>query len=104
MVKMGVLSVRLGQALEDKLEFLMKKRKIVDKSAYVRQLISKSLTEDLMDYLCEQVGKKNLSAWKAADIAEISLRAMLKELARRNIASYDESALEADLKFLEKGI
>ena len=99
---MGVLSVRLDSELEEKLQFLMQKRKIVDKSAYVRQLISKSLTKDLIDYLCQQVQERNVSAWKAAEIAKTSLRAMLKELANRNIPSYDEVALKEDLEFLEK--
>lgn len=96
---MGVLSVRLDPELEEKLQFLMEKRKIVDKSAYVRQLISKSLTEDLIDYLCKEVQKKNISAWKAAEIAKISLRAMLKELANRNIPSYNDFAFKEDLDF-----
>ncbi len=99
---MGVLSVRVDAELEEKLQFLMEKRKIVDKSAYVRQLILKSLTKDLLDYLCQQVQERNLSAWKAAEIAKISLRAMLKELANRNIPSYDEAALKEDLLFLGK--
>ena len=99
---MGVLSVRLDSELEEKLQFLMEKRKIVDKSAYVRQIISKSLTKDLLDYLCQQVQERNVSAWKAAEIAKISLRAMLKELANRNISSYDEVAFKEDLLFLGK--
>ena len=100
MIKMSVLSVRLDPELEEKLQYLMDKRKIVDKSAYVRQLISKSLTEDLINYLCDAVEKRHISAWKAAEIAKISLRGMLKELADRNIASYDEGSLKEDLEFL----
>lgn len=96
------MSVRLDPELEEKLQYIMEKRKIVDKSAYVRQLILKSLSKDLLDYLCNEVQERNLSAWKAAEIAEISLRAMLKELANRNIPSYDEIALKEDLKFLGK--
>jgi predicted HTH domain antitoxin len=96
---MSVLSVRLDPELEEKLQYLMDKRKIVDKSAYVRQLISKSLTEDLIDFLCDAVEKRHVSAWKAAEIAKISLRSMLKELADRKISSYDESALKEDMEF-----
>lgn len=55
MRNMGVLSVRLDPELEEKLQFLMEKRKIVNKSAYIRHLIFKSLTEDLIDYLCNEV-------------------------------------------------
>lgn len=96
---MGVLSVRLDPELEEKLQFLMEKRKIVNKSAYIRQLIFKSLTEDLIDYLCNEVQKRNISAWKAAEIAKTSLRAMLKELAIRNIPFYNDFAFKEDLDF-----
>jgi len=96
---MGVLSVRLDEDLEKKLEFIMKQRKIIDKSAYIRQLIDKSLKDDLMDYLCNEVGTRRLSGWKAAEISQISLRAFLSELAKRGHISYDDSAFEEDLEF-----
>ncbi len=38
-----------------------------------------------------------MSAWKAAETVDISLRAMLKELAKKNIMIYDEIALIEDL-------
>lgn len=96
---MGVLSVRLDKDLEKKLDFIMKQRKIIDKSAYIRQLIDKSLKDDLIDYLCNEVGARKLSGWKAAEISQISLRAILSELAKRGHINYDESAFEEDLKF-----
>lgn len=43
---MGVLSVRLDEELEKKLEFLMKKLQIVDKSSYIRQLMDRVLKDD----------------------------------------------------------
>jgi predicted HTH domain antitoxin len=102
MIEMGdVLSVRMDAELEKKLAFLMEKRKIVDKSSYVRQLIDRSLSTDLLDYLSEEVAAKRLSIWKAASIAEIPLRAMMKELAERKIPMYDEQALVEDLTFAE---
>ncbi|MHA1325532.1 MAG: hypothetical protein ACTSRL_22285 [Candidatus Helarchaeota archaeon] len=96
---MTVLSVRLDPELEEKLHFIMAKRKIVDKSAYVRQLLSKSVTEDLLNYLCEEVKAHRISAWFAAKTAKISLRTMLKELACREISLYDDSSLAEDLMF-----
>ncbi len=96
---MGVLSVRLDEDLEKKLDFLMKKLKIIDKSSYVRQLLDKSLSEEMVDLLCRQVGEKQISAWKAAEIAEVSLRRMLNELKKRNIIGYDEQTLKEDLNF-----
>ena len=100
MVSMSVLSVRLDSELEKKIQFLMEKRKIVDKSAFIRQLIDRSLNEEITDYLCEEVKKGRLTAWKAAEILKISLRAMLKELADRDILSYTELSLKEDLDFI----
>ncbi len=102
MIDMGdVLSVRIDKELEKRLAFLMEKRKIVDKSSYVRQLIDRSLSAELLDYLSEEVAARHLSIWKAAAIAEIPLRAMMKELAERKITMYDEQTLAEDLNFAE---
>ncbi len=102
MIEMGdVLSVRMDKELEKRLAFLMDRRKIVDKSSYVRQLIDRSLSEDLLDYLAEEVTAKRISLWKAASIAGTSLRVMMSELAKRNISVYDEQSLTEDLIFSE---
>jgi predicted HTH domain antitoxin len=94
-----VLSVRIDKELESKLELLMKSKKIVDKSAYIRQLISRSLTHDLLDYLSKEVSAHRMSAWRAAQIAGISLRAMMRELSERGVESYSEREFEEDLLF-----
>ena len=97
----GVLSVRLDSELEEKLALLMRKKRVVDKSAYIRQLISRSLIEDLLDYLTGEVMMRRMSSWRAAEIAGIPLRSMLRELATRRIEMYDEKALEEDISFAE---
>ncbi len=99
---MAVLSVRLDKELEEKLQFLMKKQKIVDKSAYIRRLLAQSIREELLDYLSQEVKDRNLSIWKAAELAQLSLRAMMQELAKRDVLLYDETALKEDLSFAEK--
>ncbi len=96
---MKVLSVRLDEDLERKLSFLMKKLKIIDRSTYIRQLLEKSLSEEMLEVLCKQVGEKQISAWKASEIAGISLRKMLHELKKRNVSGYDEQSLKEDLEF-----
>jgi len=96
-----VLSVRMDKELEKRLAFLMEKRMIVDKSSYVRQLIDRSLSVDLLDYLSEEVEARRLSIWKAASIAEIPLRAMMRELAERKVTMYDDQTLTEDLIFAE---
>ena len=99
---MGVLSVRLDDELESKLDFLMKKLKIVDKSTYIRQLLDNSLSEEMIKILCKQVEEKKISAWKAAEIADIPLRKMLYELKKRKSSGYDEQSLREDLEFALK--
>ncbi len=70
-----------------------------DKSSYIRQLLEKSLTEEMLEVLCKQVGEKDMSAWKAAEIAGVSLRKMLEELKTRNVSGYDEQAIKEDIEY-----
>ena len=100
MIIMTVLSVRLDAELEERIKILMKKRKIFDKSAYVRQLLDRSTKEDFLDFLCSEVKERHMTAWKAAEMDQISLRAMLSELSERGISIYDERALEEDIEFV----
>ena len=99
---MGVLSVRLDEDIEKKINFLMEKMKIQDKSAYIRHLLSESLTSELIELLCLEIRNKRISAWKAAKTANISLRAMLYELAKRDIYTLDEQALQEDFDFARR--
>ena len=50
---MGVISVRLDDELESKLNYLMKKLKLVDKSTYIRHLLNNSLSEEMIKVLCK---------------------------------------------------
>ena len=97
---MGILSVRLDDDLEKRIEFLLRQRKIVDKSAFIRQLLDKSTREELINFLSEEVKERRLSAWKASEMVQISLRAMLIELSKRNVSIYDERALAEDIEFI----
>jgi predicted HTH domain antitoxin len=96
---MKILSVRIDDDLDQKLNFLMTRFKKKDKSSYIRQLLEKSLTEEILDVLCKQVGEKSTSAWKAAEIAGVSLRKMMEELKKRNVAGYDEQAIKEDIRY-----
>ena len=96
---MKVLSVRLDEEIERKLELLMEKLKINDKSTYIRQLLDKSLSDELIEILCKEVGEKQISAWKAAEITGISLSKMLNKLKAYNITGIDEASLKEDFKF-----
>jgi predicted HTH domain antitoxin len=96
---MKVLSIRFDKDMEKKLDYIVNKLKIKDRSAYIRQLLDKAFSEKIIEILSKEVGKGQMSAWKAADISEISLREFLRELKKRNIPGYDERALEEDLNF-----
>jgi len=96
---MKILSVRIDDDLDQKLSFLMAKLKKKDKSSYIRQLLEKSLIEEIFEVLCKQVGEKDISAWKAAEIAGVSLRKMMEELKKRNVSGYDEQAIMEDIKY-----
>jgi len=96
---MKILSVRIDDDLDEKLSFLMARLKKKDKSSYIRQLLEKTLTEEMLEVLCKQVGKKDMSAWKAAEIAGISLRRMMEELKKRNVSGYDEQAMKEDIEY-----
>ncbi|HME52869.1 MAG TPA: hypothetical protein VKM55_11675 [Candidatus Lokiarchaeia archaeon] len=98
---MSVLSVRIDPELEEKLNFLMASKKIVDKSAYIRQLLDKSIEVDLLDFLAIEVKLRHMSAWKAAEIAKVSLRQMLADLASRDVPTSSEEAFLEDIDFVE---
>ena len=99
---MTVISVRIDDKIEEKLNFIMEKKKAVDKSTLIRQILAESLENEIIEILCIEVNNRKISAWKAASIAEIPLRKMLDELSKRNIMTYDEIALNEDLDFLRK--
>ncbi len=99
---MSVLSVRLDEAIDEQLQFVMNKLKHQDKSAIVRQLLANSLQEKIIDITCDEVKAGNMSAWKAAQIAKISLYKMLEELYNRNIEIYNEKAFLEDFDLMRK--
>jgi len=53
----------------------------------------------MLEILFNEVSEKNISAWKAAKIAGVSLRKMLYELKIHYPSGYDEQALKEDLEF-----
>lgn len=100
-IYMPVLSLRIDRDLEEKITYLMKHKKISDKSAYIRQLLDRSIEADIIDFLAEKVKKHHMTAWKAAEIAGIPLRQMLEELALRDVPTYSEEAFLEDIEHLK---
>ncbi len=56
---MKTLSVRIDDSLEQLIQYITEKRKIIDKSAYIRELLDKSLRKELLDYLCSMVQERS---------------------------------------------
>ena len=98
---MSILSVRIDKDIEEKLNLILDLKKIQDKSAYIRKLLSKSIQTDIIEDFCQQVKNGKISLWKAAESIGISLRAMMAEIGKREIILYDEQALDIDLKFAD---
>jgi len=96
---MKILSVRIDDDLDEKLGFLMAKLRKNDKSSYIRQLLEKSLTEEMFEVLCKQIGEKSISTWKASEIVGVSLRRMMEELKKRNVPGYDEQSIKEDIEY-----
>lgn len=99
MILLKNLSVRLDDSLEKKLAFVSDHKKIIDRSAYIRDLLNRSLENDIIEILCYQVQDHQITAWRAAELAGISLRAMLKHLSDHKIDTIDEKTLKEDIKF-----
>ena len=96
---MSILSVRLDKETEDKLNLLLKIRKIQDKSAFIRGLLSKSLQEELIEHYCDQIKIGKISLWKAGELLGLHLREMMIEIGKRKITLFDEKSLRLDLEF-----
>jgi predicted HTH domain antitoxin len=99
---MSVLSVRIDQEIEKKISFLLEKGYIEDKSAFIRRLLDKSLTEEIINVLCIQIEKGEITIWKSAEIACLSLEQMLSEVAKRNIDLFVLKSLSEDLETLRE--
>ena len=97
---MSVLSVRLNREMEEKLKILMERRHIVDKSAYIRQLLDRSIKEELLLYYCELVENKKMSAWKAAEKLNMSLREFQNHFKSQGFETYTQQDFQEDLKFV----
>ncbi|MHA1674871.1 MAG: UPF0175 family protein [Promethearchaeota archaeon] len=98
---MSILSVRIDEEIEKKLNKVLESRKIQDKSVYIRQLLSKGLQEDLIEIFCQQFKKGKISLWKAAQTLDLSLREIMVEIESRDIYIFDEKALEIDMEFVK---
>lgn len=96
-----VMSVRIPDDLEKSLlEFSEKESKPT--SEVIRELLEKGLKEKRIESALELYKKGEVTLWKAASIADVSLWKMIEELKENKIeVQYGQKELEEDLKALE---
>ncbi|MHA1722383.1 MAG: UPF0175 family protein, partial [Candidatus Baldrarchaeia archaeon] len=87
--------------LAKSIEFLAKIKKS-DKSTILRQLIERGLKEELTLVAIELLQKGEVTLWKAAEIANMSLWDFMEEIKKRKIIIYDQEDLEKDLDVLRR--
>ncbi|MHA1583195.1 MAG: UPF0175 family protein [Candidatus Baldrarchaeia archaeon] len=94
-------TTRLPSSLAKSIEFLAKIKKS-SKSTILRQLIERGLKEKLTLVAIELLRKGEVTLWKAAEIANMSLWDFMEEVKKRKIIIYDQEDLEKDLDVLRR--
>lgn len=94
-------TTRLPNSLAKSIEFLAKIKKS-DKSTILRQLIERGLKEELTLVAIELLQKGEITLWKAAEIANMSLWDFIEQIKKRKIIIYDQEDLEKDLDILRR--
>ncbi len=96
------ISTRVSKEILKKLEYLEKKEKM-DRSTLLRKLISIGLKEYSTELALNSYFKGEVTAWKAAELAGLSLYEFIDLLkARRIPAQYTLADLEEDLRNVKK--
>ena len=92
------ITLRLPPATAKKLREIAKKEG-KDRSTLIRELLEHGVKEKDLDQAIELYGTAQVTGWKAAQLAGISLWAFCRILAERGVLlQYSEHDLEEDLK------
>jgi len=95
------ITIRISKKVADAIEYLAKETKS-NRTAVLRQLLEKSLKDELIKLAIEKLKNKEISIWKAAKIANLSLWEFIDELKSRKVVLYDEEDLRKDIENLQK--
>ena len=99
-IGMGSISLRLDDKTVRKLDELSI-REGKDRSALIRELLEQGIRARDIDEAVELYKRKEATAWRAAQLADVSLWNFLEVLeARSLLVQYDEGDLERDLEAL----
>ncbi|MEM3527020.1 MAG: UPF0175 family protein [Candidatus Bathyarchaeia archaeon] len=92
------ISLRLPRETLKKLRELAEKEG-KDRSALIREILEHGVKEKNLDHAVELYGRGQITGWKAAHLAGVSLWNLYKILAERGVLiQYSEHDLEEDLK------
>ena len=96
------ISLRLPSDTLKKLDELAERER-KDRSTMIRELLDAGIQEKDLDYVVEKYRKGQVTSWKAAQIAGVSLWRFLEVLRERNVLiQYSAQDLEEDLKALRE--
>jgi predicted HTH domain antitoxin len=94
------ISLRLPREVIERLDDLAKKER-KDRSTLIREMLDNGIREKSIDQAVELYRRAEVTGWKAAKLAGISLRRFYDELEARGVLiQYTEEDLEQDLKAL----
>jgi predicted HTH domain antitoxin len=100
---METVTARLPEEVIKTLELLAKEEQI-DRSELIRRILDVGIQEFLMERALKAYRKREVSLWKAAEMAKVSLRKMIEAADKALIPiSYDLDDLERDLAFARTG-
>jgi len=95
---MITISARIDKEIADEIEKIVRKRG-VDRSAAIRELLRIGIQEYKLTEAIELVREGKATVWKAAEVAGVSYREMLKKLREHNVSfplTVEEIALELE--------
>ncbi len=94
------IRLRLPQDTIQKLDDIAKKER-KDRSTIIREILDEGIKEKHMDLAAELYRKDEVTGWKAAKLAGVSLARFYEALRSRGILiQYNERDAETDLKAL----
>jgi len=78
------ISTRIDEEIAEEIERIAKK-KGVDRSAVIRELLKIGIQEFKLKEALELVRERKVTVWKAAEIAGLTYREMLEKLKEHNV-------------------
>lgn len=93
-----VISTRIPDEVAKDLEEIEKEEK-TDRATVIRKLLAKAIEQWKMEHALRLYREGKVTLWRAARLADITLREMMEKAAKQGIQfKYTEKDLEEDIK------